>query len=164
MQKKIADASATELAEFAKLQFGLEGVRHTMGKDRILAELSKVGFAADEITVETPQTPVSSKPVKQDEIGSHEKMIIVINEQDGPGGSDPVFLAVNGRGILVPRGKESPVRKPYVEVLKNATRRIPIMGEDSSITGWREVPQYPYQILGPAPSDAPSPVTEVAAA
>lgn len=149
MQKKIVDANATEVAEFAKVHFGLEGVRHTMGKDKILAELAKVGFSADEITVEAPQAPASPKSDKVD-YGSAERIRIFINEQDGPGGSDPVFLAVNGRGILVPRGKEAVVRKPYVEVLQHAVKRIPIKNAQELITGWREVPMYQYQILGPA--------------
>lgn len=154
MQKKIADATATELAEFAKVQFGIEGVRHTMGKEAILAKLATVGFAADEITVDAPQAPAAPRPVKAEDIGSAEMVRILISEQDGAGGSEPVFVAVNGRGILIPRGKEHPVRKPFVEALQNATRRVPIMGGDSQITGWREVPQYPFQVLGPVETTA----------
>lgn len=153
MQKKIADATATELAEFAKVHLGIDGIRHTMGKDRILAELAKVGFSADEITVEAPQAPAQSAPrgMKVEDLGSKEMIRIYINEAEGGGGSEPVWVAVNGRGQWIPRGKEVVVRKPYVEALKHAVKRVPIKGENELIEGWREVPMYQYQILGPAP-------------
>lgn len=151
MQKKIADATASELAEFAKVHFGIEGIRHTMGKDRILAELAKVGFSADEIVVEALQAPAApATGMKAEDFGSQERIRLYINEQDGPGGNEPVWVAVNGRGQWIPRGKEVVVRKPYIEALKNATRRVPVKGENESIVSWREVPMYQYQILGPA--------------
>lgn len=148
MQKKIADATASEVADYARTYHGLD-VRHTMGKDRIVAELAKVGYAADEITVEAPAAVAPKQSLKPEDFGSKEKLVIHIPEQEGPGGSDPVFVAVNGRGILIPRNKNVSVRKPYVEALEHATKRVPVKDANELITGWRDVPSYPFRVLGP---------------
>lgn len=150
MQKKISDATASELADYAKIHHGIDGIRHTMGKERILAELRKVGFSADEITVEAPQVQALPKQtLKAEDFGSKQMVKIFISEQEGPGGSDPVFVAVNGRSILIPRNKEVVVRAPFVEALEHAVKRVPVKGENESIVGWREVPSFPYRVIGP---------------
>lgn len=58
-------------------------------------------------------------------------------------------VGVNGRTILIPLGKESPIPVSYFEVLCNSIRRIPIVKDGYQITGWREVMERNFQILPP---------------
>ena len=50
------------------------------------------------------------------------KVKLIIHTTTEAGGKDPVPIGVNGRVMLVPRGKEVEIPHAYFEVLKNAKR------------------------------------------
>jgi len=82
------------------------------------------------------------------------KLRIIVARSNEAGGDEPVKCGVNGKAMLIPRGEPVDVPAPYVEVLENA---IAFHYEQRDLGGGltelvrREVPLYPFQILGPSP-------------
>jgi hypothetical protein len=70
---------------------------------------------------------------------------VTIHEQDGPGGGDDVYVAVNSRGNQYKRGVEVEMPRPYLEALK-AARIDRVMPDESH----REVPRYAFTVHGEA--------------
>lgn len=80
---------------------------------------------------------------------------VIIERSDEPDGDQPVWLAVNGRGQFVERGKPQRIRRPYFEVLVHAVKRVWDQDEEGNMIP-REVPAYPYRLLSQfMPEDAP---------
>lgn len=55
-----------------------------------------------------------------EEVRNAEKVSIIIRNQGGPGGQDPVFVSVNGMGYQIPREKPVSIPKPILQALENA--------------------------------------------
>lgn len=144
--KKISvqEARASDLAAYAQTHLGLLDINYRIGKDAVLAEMAKAGFDGDEIEIDDAPAPVASAPADIPAQGE-EKVTINIAAQEGPGGSEPVFVSVNGSAMLIPRGKDVPVPKRYYEVLRTATRMVYDPNPEGGLMPPREVPQYPFQ-------------------
>ncbi len=76
---------------------------------------------------------------------------VMINKQEGAGGSDDVPLGCNGDIMMVPRGKIVDIPRRYFESLKNAAKNVYDMNEDGKSMNPvpREVADYPYQTFTP---------------
>lgn len=148
----LAEATPKQLAEFCTNVLGMEGVTYQMGRDKILAKLKTVSFGKDTIFVsEQPmqmQGEVMVPPAKDDEKLSGKKVIIHIHDDGEEGESRPVPVGVNGRLMLIPRGEDVTIPIEYKEVLDHAKKSIPIRNRDNHITGWRDVHQYGYNVVG----------------
>ena len=75
---------------------------------------------------------------------------IIIFQQEGPGGSEPVSLQVNGLRVDVPREVECDVARPYVDLLRNTveTRFEYRENEQGKVeTVARNVPRYHWNLL-----------------
>ena len=93
--------------------------------------------------------PAGETPANAVDPGSYQrgpKAKIIIARDEKPGGDRPVFVAVNGKSMLIPRAEPCDVGLPYVEALAHATQTLYDMDEEGNITS-REVPLYPMQIL-----------------
>lgn len=77
---------------------------------------------------------------------------ILIPMQNEPGGREPVSLGVNGRAILVPRGKKVQLAAKYVHDLENALEDRYEQVKDDAIGKTEmvktKVHRYPYQLFG----------------
>lgn len=137
-----AEATATQLADFAATNYGLD-VRHTMGSAKIIQALQSVGYDKQTITVQVADVP---QPVAS---GNKRRMAeINIPEQDKPGGSEPVFVSVNGRGMYIPRDRECTVPYEYYDALRNAVKHVYDTDENGGlITPPREVMEYPVILI-----------------
>lgn len=155
MKKTINDASASELSLYAQTNYGLD-VRHTLGKEKILAALRTAGFDGDEIeTEEATETgaqvvrPVvqSLTPAKQSK-GPRRWVELEIHEQEIPGGTEPQPVGVNGSLMYVPRGQRVEIPYEYYEVLKNArgVQYKAAPDEFTPIGEAREVPRLPMTV------------------
>lgn len=147
-RKSIQDATPEELRQFARVM-GLEiGDREQSGT--VLEKLRTSGYTSDEITIFEATTPKATGKagVVKDEKG-RDCMMILIPEEDGPGGQDDVPVGVNGVVFQIKRGQ--PVKLPleYIEVLNNAVEyRYPTAGNgQGGIAEPRKVPAIPYQIV-----------------
>jgi len=77
---------------------------------------------------------------------------LTIGVTEDTGGADDVNLGVNGRVMLVPRGKTVEIPNEYFEALFRSVSHIfdPIPGGGISLVP-RRVPLYPYQVLVSTP-------------
>lgn len=75
---------------------------------------------------------------------------IVIQKQDKPGGSDPVFVGYQGRGYTIPRGVPVDVPNPVVHILENAIQDIHTQDPETGEMVTQKVPSYPFQVLSAA--------------
>lgn len=152
----IAVSTIEQLREFAETVLQLK--IHPNAKRETIIDRIEVAHQGDSITVpEVEQEPIlSTIPSPANEpppIPPAEKVRIYVETQDIPGGDKPVAVSVNGRAMLIPRGKEVDVPRPYVHVLQNAVRDIydPLEGGGISTTP-RKVPSYPFRVIAdPAP-------------
>lgn len=58
-------------------------------------------------------------------------------------------VAVNGENMLIPIGKPVSIPVRYFEAMCNAIVRTPIVTRENEITGWREIPAFPFSVLSP---------------
>ncbi|TVM35608.1 hypothetical protein [Oceanidesulfovibrio marinus] len=72
------------------------------------------------------------------------KYKLTINSETGPGGSDAVFVGVNGKQSLVPRDKECVVSEGVINVLNDAVMKLPIMDDEGKIIGWRQAKAHSF--------------------
>jgi hypothetical protein len=155
----LAEASLDQLRWFATNVCGLD-IPKTTNANTIRSKISQV-HEKTEITVPAAIGTVivsdSAAPgpfaVATSEhalrAGSHQagdKAKIFVEVQEGPGGNRPVFVSVNGVGILIPRAKEVEVAVPYVEALEHAVGTVYDFDNDGNQTS-REVLHYPFRIL-----------------
>lgn len=144
----IEEASAAELREFAVNTLGLD-IHANSKRETILAKIGPV-WDKPEITVseaelESEQVGPTPQPVTAaQQPPEPEKVRIHIAIQEGAGGQDPVPVAVNGKAMAIPRGKDVSIPVPYYEVLRNAvTHKYDVDDNGSIIPTPREVPLYP---------------------
>lgn len=154
MQKvPVHEATAEQLRQYAANVLGLD-IHPNAKRETILARIMAVtGDALTEIDVdEGPDAdlPVGAPPqpaTTQQHGPTPGKVRVIINTVDEPGGSEPVPLSVNGRAMLVPRGRQVDIPSHYFEVLKNATKMVydPSPEPEGGLLPPRIVPMYPYQ-------------------
>ncbi|RJF80948.1 hypothetical protein D3877_11985 [Azospirillum cavernae] len=154
---KLADATAAQLRYFAEIVLGLSlGPNPAIKTETLIAKIMSTGYQRDDITVPASvggdaasQASAADTPAHAVDPGSYQRgprASILIERQEGPGGDRDVFVAVNGKSMLIPRGKPCAVGLPYVEALQHAVQTLYNMEEDGSITS-REVPLYLMRIL-----------------
>lgn len=154
---KIADATVDQLRWFATTVLGVDlGPNPNIRIETLRSKISAAGYQRDDITVPdtigTPApaaAPAGETPAHAVDPGSYQRgprAKIVIARDEKPGGDRPVFVAVNGKSMLIPRAEPCDVGLPYVEALLHATQTLYDMDEEGHITS-REVPLYPMQIL-----------------
>lgn len=144
MKIKINEATASQLAEFAAVRFGLD-VNHRMGADAIRAKLSMTGFTGDEIEVKDPE-PVA-ETVKAAGAVARKLIPILIPTQNEPGGKDPVVVGVNGVVARIKRGVVVEVPEEYVHALQNAQRVQFDKDENGRPINPIMVPTHPFSIM-----------------
>lgn len=71
---------------------------------------------------------------------------VVIQQQDGPGGKEPVDVNLNGFRIRIPRNVECDIARPFVDVLRHAVETRFERGDNGEEVQ-REVPRYNWQII-----------------
>lgn len=73
---------------------------------------------------------------------------LILIEQEGPGGKRDLQVSVNGRLMLLPRGRPIDVPYRYFEALKNAVQTLYDPDpEDKHNLVSREVPSYPFSVV-----------------
>ena len=147
----LAQASATQLREFAQVNYGLEIAESQKNKNRILERLSTVGFDGDYIELPEAHAPVSAPRAKTDQADAdgREMVTILIPNEEKPGGEEPVPVAVNGKLMYIPRGEPVPIPRPYLEVLQNAVQDIYSEFDGDDLGGLktpRRVHSYPFSV------------------
>lgn len=74
---------------------------------------------------------------------------IIFHNQDGPGGSDDIFVSVNGRAYLIKREHEVRLPREVMRVIENAEQSVFERGPDNRMRE-KLVKRYSYTVLGDA--------------
>lgn len=148
-QKKVTieEASTEALRNFAEAHLGL-AIHANTARKNIVAKISEA-WDNDYILVmeeqqgshvqETKRAPEGVKP---------DQYRILIPKTEDPGGDEPVPVGVNGKVMLVPRGKPVDVPKAYYEVLRNAVRHVYDSLPDGGINPEpRKINDYHMQLI-----------------
>lgn len=159
-QIKIEDASREQLHQFAELVLGVELTGQPQ-KATLLAKISSI--QPDRTEIPNLAAPVVPQP-SADKSGGHfyvkdESKLdadgkprrfakILVHTSNGPGGEEPVFVSVNGRGMWIPRGEEVEVGAEYIGALQNAVRDVYDPTTDPlnqrGLSAPRKVQSYPF--------------------
>jgi|SRR6187455_2773821 len=140
--------NASALAQAVAATMGLD-VRANMGVGGIKAKMAQAGFPTDFIDFDDGKEEVEIKRVepKRERHTPGKRMVqIRIEPQEKPGGNEPVFVGVNDSRMMIPRARTCWVEYKWYHVLKNAVAHIAETDEDSKITGYRKVPEYPVSV------------------
>jgi len=132
----LATADKHQLKFYAKETLGL-ALSMNMNESTMRELIQK---HCDEKDIEPPIAELGSTPANEGE----KKVTINIAKQDKPGGSDPVFVGVQGVGVTIPRGINIKVPERFVHALENAVQDIVTQNEDGEIIK-EPVLTYPFQ-------------------
>lgn len=136
------EATKADLREFAK-QRGV-ALMNFDSEERIKEKLYASGWHSDFIVLYEGQEPAKAA-VPEGEMA--EPMVsLTIHQQEGKGGQRPIFVGVNGVGMLIPRLIPVNIKLRYYEALKNASETQYEYDENTGNLNPREVPSYPFQV------------------
>lgn len=151
----INEATLAQLREFASTTLGLD--IHPNAKHETVLARVQAAWNQDEITLpeeppETGQAGASPQPVTDaQKPPAEDKVRVILAVTEEPGGEEPVPVGVNGRVMLIPRGKEVEIPRAYFDVLTQAItyRYMPQVDERGNDAGLDPTPRkvylYPFQ-------------------
>jgi len=144
----LSDATASELADFAAKNLGLD-VQYRMGADKIRALMAAAGYQKDTIEIEVPDAGNDPNArVATGEAEAPRKMVMIqINNQPGPGGKEHVPVGVNGKVYLIKRGEPVKVPVEVVHVLENAKTTAYDRGPNGEPINPTDVLKHPFSVL-----------------
>ena len=149
----IGEATEAQLREFAQDTLGIE-IKASAKIEQVRAQVEQawdrdipIIEAAPKPTLAGDQ-PVPVTDTQQDPVEG--KVRINIGIQETAGGNDAVPVGVNGRIMLIPRGKDVDIPESYLEALQHAvTFKYDALEDGMGINPVpRKVQLYPFQIIG----------------
>lgn len=141
----LATATKQELKAYAINNLDLS-LSMSMNEDTMI---QRIKDKCDKLQIEYPVAKVAVKGSAAK--GKKAKYITInIGKQATPGGSDPVFVGVQGVGYTIPRGIDVDVPATVVEALKNAMQDIVTQDEETAELLHEDVLSYPFQIVNKA--------------
>lgn len=165
----IDEATLDQLKEFATNTLGLS-YHHTANTTHMLSMIRQV-HTKDTIQVadtdaqaaQTMQDPASltqtqpsaGKEMNAVKSSKDPKVTIMIPLSEKEGGDRPVPVGVNGKQMLLPRGKDIVIPYRYYEALLNAvkTEHVQDPNDDQYEIKSREVPAYGFQVKRMPPDE-----------
>lgn len=116
--------------------------------DSKVTTLDDAAASADAVVVSKPNAPKATKAVKganHDEALSGNKRVVTIHPTNDEGGSDAVFLSLNGYAYQIPRGVPVEVPDEVVQILKNAKMELMSFGKNGEVLV-RETQRFPFSV------------------
>lgn len=144
----INEATATQLAEFAVTNLGLD-VTHRLGTAAIRAKMGATGFDKDTIEIEVPEVSAAKAPVEGAAPRKYVEVMIATEER--PGGAEPVPVGLNGRVMWIERAKPQRIPRDYYQVLMDAVKKVYDPNPEGGLMPARDVPTYPVSLLREVP-------------
>jgi len=105
------------------------------------AALADAAVPSNKIAPKTSAKAV--KGANHDAALSGKKRVVTIHPTNDEGGSDAVFLSLNGYAYQIPRGTPVEVPEEVVSILKNAKMEIMSFGKDGEVIV-RETQRFPF--------------------
>lgn len=162
----VEDATRDQLASYATLQYGIE-IEPRWNKNTILSRLRDAGFHADSLTMNVagaehepreaaPKAKsVDDRPAKW---AGRRLVKLSIAKTNEPGGTEPVFVSVNGQAMYIPRGEPSWAPFEYYAALKEASyvEYAPSLNEREPLGARSERERFPMTVhhIDPDPAQA----------
>ena len=157
-QLPIAEAGTKELAAFARDNLGMN-LPGNMLRENMLA---RIGAAWDKDYITIPDylsgepehmAGQAPKPVTAAQaLPAKGKVRIEMSVTEDAGGNEAVPVGVNGKIMLIPRGKPVDILRSYYLVLKNAVAHKYDPLPDGGINPVaRKVSLYPFQLIAEGP-------------
>lgn len=104
------------------------------------AELAQLKAEKEARQVDTGVSTSSSK----------QRIRIRIERSSDPSEVQVPFVAINGRGYSIQRGKEVDVPPEVVEVLRNAQVGRPVINDKDEVVGYEDALRHPFSVIGEA--------------
>ena len=92
------------------------------------------------------ETPTDGKALRGSSAENDPKVQITIAEVEGAGGKRPVFVGVNGVGMLIARGRPQDIPYRYYAALTNAIKTTHEQDESTGEIVSSDVPSYPFSV------------------
>ena len=106
---------------------------------------SQVTTLDTEDTTEATVQAVALKGSNHDATLSGKTGTVTIHPTEGDGGSDAVFLSINGYAYQIPRGMPVEVPSEVIEVLRNAKQTILSFGQGGALVE-RTVQRFAFSV------------------
>lgn len=156
----VTDATDAQIKAFLERSLGVPKIHPATKRETLLKKLAELHdgdtIEADDNVVSLPKEHAAAhqnaRALSGTSFKDAPKVVVKIHMQDGPVGSQKVFLGVNARGMLVERDKPQPIPYPYYEVLANAVETQTYQNEDGE-DELRHVQAYPFQVLSMPPEE-----------
>jgi hypothetical protein len=121
----IMEATAPQLRAFATIVLGMENIPPKAERSEVLALLAPTYRGKTISLFEEAETLEGGKQRRTEKIVNGRTFVLLtLHRQEKAGGKEPLFVAVNGRGMFIPRGVPSWVPEEYVEVLDHAQEQV----------------------------------------
>lgn len=151
-EKKVllSEATGPQMRAFAETHLGMS-FKFNEANEKVRAKIAEA-WGKDEIVVQEegqkePQTGSPPNPVTEaQQPPGPNKVKIIIQRTEEPGGDEPVPVGVNGKIMLVPRGEEVEIPYAYYDVLKNSIKHIYESYPEGGLNPVpRKVSAFPFQ-------------------
>lgn len=156
--KNINDATREELLAYARNHLGLHDlpgniltnalkgkIRAVSGGESIVVDDAAPAASIPLAAAPRPVVPSDARAALDSK--NDPRVTLLIAKGEGVDGDRPVYVGVNGRGMLVPRGEQVTIAYRYYLVLQNAVqtlkRQDPVTLEETDI----DVPLYPVSVI-----------------
>jgi hypothetical protein len=164
----MAEATEAQLREFAQNVLGL-AIDHKTKGDKRRAAIGRAWPNQDHILVADTAPPAeapapaldinhtavpATKAMVDRTSGLDPKVKINISREAGPGGDRAVPVSVNGVAMVIPRGEDVTVPYRFYLALRNAITTLVEQDPNTLEEFRRDTPSYPFQVVGPLPSEA----------
>lgn len=93
-----------------------------------------------------PQTPDAG--VDQVLDPDEREVTVIFIDQMGPGGTDDVVFAINGKVYQAKRNVEIKLKKKVLDVLRQRTQTVYVQNEETREVFEKEIPRFALQVLG----------------
>lgn len=137
----IETAPAKELRAYAKEELDLTFPIGTTKTAMLDAVKSALGQEVKETTDSAPSA-ISKKS------RDGKRVTINIHKSSNPSDPDPVYVGLNGRGIMIPRGVDVDVLEGYISILKNAVRTTYHTDSKTGNIVTSNSHAYPFSVIG----------------
>lgn len=125
--------------------------------ERLIGELNRMGYTKE--TIQLPPETTGGLPSAgirkgqrqtrsstPETLSMEDKVTIFVERSDKEDGDRDIFASVNGRAILIPRGKPVEIARKYLHVLENAIQTVFSKAADGTLIP-RDVPTYPFRVV-----------------
>lgn len=151
------EATLDELTKFAAQVLGMS-VHPNIGEIKLRGKIRQA-YPGDSITImvlededkgpvdaPVPPSEGDGKALRGASAENDPKVTITISEVDDVGGKRPVFVGVNGVGMLIPRGKPVDIPYRYYHALTNAIKTTHDQDEATQEIISSDVLSYPMSV------------------